>query len=248
MMFGRETRGCVRVNTVSLGSCSVPMVDILRVRSRVFSSAATGSHVRTSPLTHLWLVEARTVCPTSLSKSTWENLWLRCAVSCGNVSCLVCGHMLGPIIITYQADCALAITTESFITTSVSHSREPFCTVLSAGFPATASVVVSVLLICSRTQQREPTYKQQNLPPQDGCRAVNLVHVCFDGALFVPSTAVFFFFLKAFAKQGARDFSDKDWLRLIHQEAARRDSRTARIPKIPWLTFDQFNDTLVEYN
>ena len=55
--------------------------------------------------------------------------------------------------------------------------------------------------------------------------------------------------LKALATHGARDFSDEQWLRLLHEkEAAIQDSSTARIPKNPWLTFEQFKDTLVEYH
>ena len=34
---------------------------------------------------------------------------------------------------------------------------------------------------------------------------------------------------------------------LFMKEAARQESSTARIPKIPWLTFEQFKDILVEY-
>ena len=34
---------------------------------------------------------------------------------------------------------------------------------------------------------------------------------------------------------------------LFMKEAARQDSSTARIPKIHRLTFEQFKDTLVEY-
>ena len=34
---------------------------------------------------------------------------------------------------------------------------------------------------------------------------------------------------------------------LFMMEAARQDSTTARISKIPWLCFEQFKDTLVEY-
>ena len=34
---------------------------------------------------------------------------------------------------------------------------------------------------------------------------------------------------------------------LFMKEAASQDSSTARIPKIPWLTFEQFKDTLMEY-
>ena len=52
---------------------------------------------------------------------------------------------------------------------------------------------------------------------------------------------------KAFAKLGARDFSDEHVFDLFMKKAARQDSSTARIPQIPWLAFEQFNDTLVEY-
>ena len=34
---------------------------------------------------------------------------------------------------------------------------------------------------------------------------------------------------------------------LFMKEATRQDSSTVRIPNIPWLNFDQFKDTLVEY-
>ena len=52
--------------------------------------------------------------------------------------------------------------------------------------------------------------------------------------------------LKAFAKRGARYFSDQQWLRLIH-DVARQELSSARISEIPWLTFEPFKDTLVEY-
>ena len=52
---------------------------------------------------------------------------------------------------------------------------------------------------------------------------------------------------KALAKHGARDFSDEHVFDLFMKKAARQDSSTARIHQIPWLTFEQFNDTLVEY-
>ena len=46
--------------------------------------------------------------------------------------------------------------------------------------------------------------------------------------------------LKAFAKHGARDFSEKNiGFDLFVKEAARRGSSTVRIPKIPWLTYEQ---------
>ena len=34
---------------------------------------------------------------------------------------------------------------------------------------------------------------------------------------------------------------------LFMKDAARQDSSIVRIPQIPWLTFEQFKDTLVEY-
>ena len=49
---------------------------------------------------------------------------------------------------------------------------------------------------------------------------------------------------RSFAKHGARDFSEKCRLRLIMKEQVKR---IVRIPKIPWLTFEQFKDILVEY-
>ena len=45
--------------------------------------------------------------------------------------------------------------------------------------------------------------------------------------------------LKAFAKHGAPDFSEKYWLRLIHEGSSNtKKSSTVRIPTIPWLTFE----------
>ena len=49
---------------------------------------------------------------------------------------------------------------------------------------------------------------------------------------------------KAFAKQGARDFSEKSCFDLFTKEAARQQLSVVRIPNIPWQTF---KDTLVEY-
>ena len=40
--------------------------------------------------------------------------------------------------------------------------------------------------------------------------------------------------LRAFGHQGARDFSEKNWLQHIMKEIAKRSSSTAGIPKIPW--------------
>ena len=54
--------------------------------------------------------------------------------------------------------------------------------------------------------------------------------------------------LKAFAKHGAQNFSAKHWLRLNREGSSKtRVEYSARVPKIPWLTFEQFKDTLVEY-
>ena len=50
--------------------------------------------------------------------------------------------------------------------------------------------------------------------------------------------------LKALAKQGARDFSEKSGFDLFTKGAARQQLSVVRIPNIPWHTF---KDTLVEY-
>ena len=53
--------------------------------------------------------------------------------------------------------------------------------------------------------------------------------------------------LKAFAKHGARDFSDEHWLRLIHEGSSKTRFEYCEDSKIIWLTFEQFKGTLVEY-
>ena len=42
-------------------------------------------------------------------------------------------------------------------------------------------------------------------------------------------------------------FLRKHWLRLDHEGSSKKKSSILRIPKNPWLTFEQFKDTLVEY-
>ena len=50
---------------------------------------------------------------------------------------------------------------------------------------------------------------------------------------------------KAFAKQGPRDFSDKDWRPLVHQGCSKMRFWYCENSKIPWLSSEQFKDTLV---
>ena len=42
-------------------------------------------------------------------------------------------------------------------------------------------------------------------------------------------------------------FLRKHWLRLLHEGSSKKKESIVRIPKILWLTFEQFKDTLVEY-
>ena len=53
--------------------------------------------------------------------------------------------------------------------------------------------------------------------------------------------------LKAFSKHGARDSQKSVSFDLFQEEAARQELSIVRIPNIPWLTFEQFKDTLVGY-
>ena len=52
--------------------------------------------------------------------------------------------------------------------------------------------------------------------------------------------------LRAFAKHGAQDFSEKHWLRLIHQGSSKTRFEYCEDFQILWLTSEQFKDTLVE--
>ena len=53
--------------------------------------------------------------------------------------------------------------------------------------------------------------------------------------------------LKAFAKTWAQDFSEKHWLRLIHQGGSKTRFEYCQDSKKPWLTSEQFKDTLAEW-
>ena len=62
-------------------------------------------------------------------------------------------------------------------------------------------------------QQQSPTYLQEWLRDYDQDERQSDASLLWDAIRLV--------LLKAFAKQGARDFSDKDWLRLIHQGSSK---------------------------
>ena len=53
--------------------------------------------------------------------------------------------------------------------------------------------------------------------------------------------------LKAFAKYGARDFSDEQWVRLMQEGSRKTRFEFCEDSKNLWHTFEHFKDTLVEY-
>ena len=53
--------------------------------------------------------------------------------------------------------------------------------------------------------------------------------------------------LKVFAKHGAREISEKHWFRLVYKGSSKTRFDYCEDSKNPWLTFEQFKDTLVKH-